>query len=255
MNSTINCSKKKYSSFNLFCRSFFFSITMAITCIFESFLCLLAAPLPLRMRYAVTKLWIDFVLKLARVLCHIDYQVKGLENIKKIKNGIIMSKHQSTWETFFLASRFSNAAIIVKRELTWIPFFGWGMALLAPISINRSDSKSAMQQITQQGKQYLGAGRWIIMFPEGTRIAPGYVGKYRVGGARLAVESGYPIIPVAHNAGLYWPRRGFIKKPGTVQVAFGPPIDPAGLTPEQVLVKVKNWIEGAIQEMKEKQKS
>ncbi|MEO8400542.1 MAG: lysophospholipid acyltransferase family protein [Gammaproteobacteria bacterium] len=181
-----------------------------------------------------------------KVICQIDYHVEGLENIPKNRNGVVLCKHQSTWETFFLPSFFHQAAIIVKRELLWVPFFGWGMATIDPIAINRSDKANAMQQVISKGKKCLAAGRWILMFPEGTRIAPGKIGNYRMGGARLAVSAGCPVIPVAHNAGRFWPKGKFLKKPGTIQMVIGPVIETAGRTPEDVMAEVKAWIETTI---------
>lgn len=178
-----------------------------------------------------------------KFVCHIDYKVEGLENIPKDRVGIIMCKHQSTWETFFLPQYFHTPAAIAKRELAWIPFFGWGLALSDPIFINRSDKKTAMQQIIEKGKRCLDAGRWIMVFPEGTRVPYGKVGLYKLGGARLAAQSGYPVIPVAHNAGKFWPRRKFIKQPGTITVVIGPLIESKGKKPEEILSLAKDWIE------------
>lgn len=234
---------KSYSRGNLFIRSLLYSVIMigssAVHCVF----CLLAAPLPLRLRYRLTRLWMVAMIRLGKTLCGMDYRVQGWKHVRKVKNGIIFSKHQSAWETLFLAAAFDQAAIIVKRELLWLPFFGWGLALLSPIAINRGKTRAAMQQIIQQGKRYLKAGRWVIVFPEGTRVAPGQVGKYRVGGARLAVEAGYPLIPVAHNAGCCWQKRQFIKQPGQIRIVFGPPLYPEGRTPEALLELAKSWIE------------
>lgn len=232
-----------YSQRHLFFRSLLYSIIMIVSSACHCVLCLLAAPLPLRLRYKLTRLWMVAMIGLGKMLCHMDYRVEGWRNVMKIPNGIIFSKHQSAWETIFLAAAFEQAAIIVKKELLWLPFFGWGLALLSPIAIERRKTKTAMQQIIQQGKQYLAAGRWVIVFPEGTRVSPGHVGKYRVGGARLAVEAGYPIIPVAHNAGRCWSRRQFIKRPGLIRVVFGPPLYPEGRSPEALLALAKNWIE------------
>ena len=127
-----------------------------------------------------------------------------------------------------------------------MPFFGWGLAAGDPISINRNDATSAMQQIITKGKKCLDSGRWVLVFPEGTRIAPGKVGKYRLGGARLAVATGYPVIPVALNAGRFWPRRKFIKLPGTVRVVIGPPIESKGRSAEEVLRLTRSWIESTM---------
>lgn len=160
--------------------------------------------------------------------------------------GVVFSKHQSAWETFFLPLIFHDPAVIAKRELLWIPFYGWGLAAADPILINRKDKTSAMQQIINKGKRALAAGRWILVFPEGTRVPVGEVGKYHLGGARLAVATDVLIIPVAHNAGYFWPRRKFIKQPGTIQVVIGPVIETSGQTPEAVMDLAKNWIETTV---------
>lgn len=181
-----------------------------------------------------------------RILCRIDCQIHGAENVPKDRPVIIMSKHQSTWETFFLPLVFHDPAIIIKKELLWVPFFGWGLATIDPISINRRKKSSAMQQIIEKGKQCLQEGRSILVFPEGTRTAYGSVGHYRLGGARLAVATGHPVLPVAHDAGRYWPRKQFIKRPGTIHLVIGPPIESKGRTAEEVLALTKNWIEDAV---------
>ncbi len=240
---------KKYSRFNMFLRCLLYSIIMISTCILYCFVCLLAAPLPLRWRSRITTVWIAGMLELCGVICRIQYREEGLRNLSKIKNAIIMSKHQSAFETFYLPSKFENAAMIVKKELLYLPFFGWALALLGPIAINRKKTKSAMQQLIQQGQHALDSGRWVVIFPEGTRIPAGKIGKYKLGGARLAVATGYPIIPVAHNAGYFWPRRKFLKTPGTVTIAFGPPIDPKGKTPEELLALTQTWIENKVKEL------
>jgi 1-acyl-sn-glycerol-3-phosphate acyltransferase len=234
---------KSYSHFSLYVRSLLFSMIMIVSSAFHCVLCLLAAPLPLKRRYRLTRLWMVAMIWVGKVLCHINYRVEGGSHLRGIKNAVILSKHQSAWETIFLAAMFDQAAVIVKKELLWLPFFGWGLALLKPIAINRTKSRLAMQQIMQQGKQYLEEGRWVLVFPEGTRVAPGEAGKYRVGGAKLAAEAGYPVIPVAHNAGHCWSRRKFLKTPGLIRMVFGPPIYPEGKSPEEILGLAKDWIE------------
>jgi 1-acyl-sn-glycerol-3-phosphate acyltransferase len=179
-------------------------------------------------------------------VCLIDYQVEGRENIPQDRNGIIMCKHQSTWETFFLPLFFDTPAALAKKELAWIPFFGWGLAVTEPIFIDRKNKKTAMQQILEKGKKCLSQGRWIMVFPEGTRIPYGEVGHYKLGGARLASSTGYPVLPIAHNAGRYWPKRKFIKKPGTVKVIIGPLIETQGRSAEEVLALTKAWIESTM---------
>jgi 1-acyl-sn-glycerol-3-phosphate acyltransferase len=182
-----------------------------------------------------------------KFVCHIDYRIEGLENIPKNRNGIILSKHQSTWETFFIPTLFRDPAIITKRELLWLPFFGWGFATISPIAINRSNKTTAMEQIIKKGTQCLKKGRWILVFPEGTRIPPGKIGNYRLGGARLAIAAGgYPILPIAHNAGHFWKKNTFLKYPGTVHIVIGPIIETMNRKPEEVTEQAKNWIENTI---------
>lgn len=228
---------------NIFIRSLIFSIFMAVFTFFYSFFCIVARILPLQYRYAIIMFWTSTIVRVLKTVCHVDYQIEGLENIPKDRNGIILSKHQSSWETFLIPTLFHQAAIILKQELLWVPFFGWGLAIIDPIAINRRDSASAMDQVIKKGKQCLDEGRWVLVFPEGTRIPPGQTGKYRLGGARLATTTGYPVIPIAHNAGRYWPKRGFIKKPGTIRLVIGSLIETQNRAPEEVMNQVKTWIE------------
>lgn len=234
---------------NLFLRSLLFSCLSLLLIFIYSFICVACAPMPLKYRYKIVISCIALTLWLLKIICRVRYQVTGLENIPRDRNGIILSKHQSIWETYFLPQIFYQPAIILKRELLWVPFFGWGLATVAPIAINRSNTTTAMQQIIAQGKKYLDAGRWILVFPEGTRIPYGKVGNYRLGGARLAVNTGYPVIPVAHNAGKFWGKRSFIKKPGTIQMIIGPLIETQGRKPEEVMAQVKEWIEDKVKEI------
>lgn len=235
--------KKLPGHFSMVIRSAIFGAIVPIFTVFWSVICVLSWPLPLRIRHRVVMVWTNSVVKILKVICCIDYQIEGAENIPLDRNGIVMSKHQSAWETFYLPGLFDRTAIILKHELLWVPFFGWGMATIEPIMINRNDKSSAMTQIISKGRKFLEQGRWILVFPEGTRIPSGKVGKYRLGAARLAVETGYPVLPVAHNAGRYWSRRKFVKTPGTVHLVFGPLIESTGKTAEEVLALTKDWIE------------
>ncbi len=234
-----------FCNINDFIRSAVFSCLMIIITIFYSFICILARPLPFRYRYHLVTIYTQVIIGLLKIICHVNYTIEGMKNIPKNRNGIIFSKHQSLWETFFLQGFFSQSAIILKRELLWIPFFGWGLATIDPISINRSAKKSAMNQLIQEGKKRLDAGRWILVFPEGTRTPPGVVGHYHVGGALLATKTGYPILPIAHNAGLCWPKRSFIKKPGMIRIVIGPLIETKDRDAREVLDEAKTWIETA----------
>lgn len=236
-----------YSNLNLFMRSLIFSVYSIVSIIIYSFLCLLAWPFPLRYRLGLIRYYLALYIYLLKKICLIDYVVHGLENIPKDQNGIIFCKHQSTWETFFLPTVFHNLAIILKKELLWVPFFGYGLAVTDPIAISRSNKSSAMQQIIEKGTKCLKQGRWVLVFPEGTRIPAGSTGKYRLGGARLAKASGYPFIAVAHNAGRFWPRRSFIKIPGTIHVVIGPLMSSEGKNAEEILAQVKGFIEDTMQ--------
>jgi len=235
--------KKHYSQFNLFVRSLLFTIVSSMFIFFYSFITLASMLFPMKYRYPVIRLFMKTYLRILTVICHIDCQIKGLENIPKDQNGIVLCKHQSTWETFLLPTLFDKFAVISKRELLWVPFFGWGLASSDPITINRKNKTSAMQQIIEKGTRCLQAGRWIFIFPEGTRTASGQVGDYKLGGPRLAAATGYPVLPIAHNAGRFWPRRKFIKRPGTITMVIGPLIETKGRKAEEVLADAKGWIE------------
>lgn len=235
-----------YYKINLFIRSLIYTIFSVTTLILYCTFMVFTRPFSLDTRFALASFYLRLNINVLKILCHIDYEVEGLENIPKDRPFIVFAKHQSTWETFFLPTILHNPVVILKRELLWLPFFGWAAAVMQPIAINRKDKSSAMQQVIKKGKQYLEEGRCILIFPEGTRTAAGRVGNYRLGGARLAQATGYPVIPVAHNSGYYWPRRKFIKHPGTIKVVIGPLIETQGLTAEEILDRAKTWIENTV---------
>jgi 1-acyl-sn-glycerol-3-phosphate acyltransferase len=207
------------------------------------FLIILAAfPLPPIRRYRITSGWAHIMLFLLRLICGIRYRVIGIEHIPAAPS-IILSKHQSAWETLAFQQIFPAQVWVLKKELLRVPFFGWGLALTSPIAIDRSSRKAALKQIVEQGKDRLKQGFWIVIFPEGTRIAPGKKGKYGIGGAWLATHTGALVVPVAHNAGEFWGRNSFLKLPGTIMVSIGEPIDPAGMEPGDLNTRVEAWIE------------
>ena len=176
-------------------------------------------------------------------ICGIRWQVIGQANLPD-EPVILLSKHQSTWETFFFPVWMPRELCYVfKRELLYIPFFGWGIGLLDMIHINRAKRADAFEQVVTQGARKLSEDRCIIMFPEGTRIPVGAKGQYKAGGARLAVRTGAQVVPIAHNAGEVWPKKSFVKKPGLVTVSIGPAISSQGKAPEAVLTEVETWIE------------
>ena len=204
--------------------------------------CAAAAPLPRLTRWRVVAAWPQLATWLARHLLGIDYEVIGRAHIPR-EPCAILSKHQSAWETIAYTSIFPPHVYVIKRELRWIPFLGWGLALMSPIAIDRADRKRAMQRLIELGAERLRQGFSIMVYPEGTRVGVGRRGVYKLGGAVIAVNTGARVLPFAHNAGLVWPRNSFLKYPGKVTVVIGPPIDSAGLTPEQLMRRVEEWIE------------
>ncbi len=193
-------------------------------------------------RYRVISRWSHIMLFLARFICGVRYCVLGTENIPK-EPAIVLSKHQSAWETLAFQQIFPPQVWVLKKELLHIPFFGWGLAMTSPIAINRSQGKAALKQIIRQGRDRLQKGLWIVIFPEGTRIDPGKKGRYGIGGAWLATNTGVSVVPVAHNAGILWGKNSFIKFPGIITVSIGEPIDPAGMDANELNNKVEEWIE------------
>lgn len=223
-------------------RSAFFLLLQTVLTVFFAVLALLAFPFPLFARYRIITGWNRTVVWLARWVCGIRYQIVGLENLPGVPV-IVMAKHQSAWETIALPILLPPMAIVLKRELLRIPFFGWGMAMLSPIAIDRSDGRAALKQIADQGRQRLADGLGVLIFPEGTRMAVSEVGKYGIGGAWLATHVDAKVVPVAHNAGECWPKNAFLKRPGLITVSIGPVIDPAGLKPDALNQRVQDWIE------------
>jgi 1-acyl-sn-glycerol-3-phosphate acyltransferase len=224
-------------------RSALFMLVMGLTVVPYALGCLLIAPLPLHLRYRFTVGWPRLVIRAARWILGIRWEVRGLEHLPD-GPAIVLSKHQSTWETFFYPSYLPRELCFVfKRELLWIPFFGWGIALLDMIHIDRGKGVDAFESVVGQGQRKLAEGRWIIMFPEGTRTPVGTKGRFKTGGSRLAVRTGTPVVPIAVNAGERWPKKRFVKTPGLVTVSIGPLIPVAGRTVEAVAADVEGWIE------------
>jgi 1-acyl-sn-glycerol-3-phosphate acyltransferase len=204
-------------------------------------LMLLTFPLSFRWRFYLISRWAAFQIWLLRVLCGVRHEVHGREHLPD-GPAIVMAKHQSSWETFSLALIFPPQTWVLKREVIWIPLFGWALALLKPIAINRASKRGAIQQVIAQGRERLRDGIWVTVFPEGTRVAPRQRRRWGQGGAVLAAETGYPVVPVAHNAGHYWPRRSFIKRAGTIQLIIGPAIESCGRDHEEILRRAETWV-------------
>ncbi len=195
--------------------------------------------------------WGKANMKLLRWICRLDYEVSGLEHLPAAGGYLVMSKHQSTWETMSLRALLPpEQTWVLKRELMRIPVFGWALAAAEPIAIDRGAGRTAVRQVIEQGKAALDKGRVVVIFPEGTRVAPGQRGKYGMGGALLAEHSGgYPVVPVAHNAGVFWARRGILKYPGTIRMVIGAPIQTKGKTARQIHDEVEEWIESRMREL------
>lgn len=223
-------------------RSLIYMVLQAIITPPYALFTLACFPLPPQQRYQVTYGWTRLMLFMLRTICGLRYEVLGRENIPD-QPSIILSKHQSAWETLALQQIFPPQVWVLKKELLRIPFFGWGLAMTSPIAIDRSAGKAALEQIVEQGRERLKQQFWIVVFPEGTRIAPGKKGRYRIGGAWLAVHTGALVVPVAHNAGEFWGRNSFVKYPGTITVSIGRPIEPQGMEAGEFLAKIETWIE------------
>lgn len=200
--------------------------------------------------FAVTRVWAKGMLAAGKYICGLDYVIEGEENIPATPS-VIMIKHSSVFEAYAQVAMFPRQCWVLKRELFWVPFFGWGLKALKPIAIDRRSGRTAVKQVIQQGKERLAEGIWVTVFPEGTRVAPGTTKKYGISGAALAQEAGVCIVPVAHNAGDLWPRRSVLKRPGLIRVCIGPPIDASAQTPKETNLIVQGWIEGKMHEISE----
>jgi 1-acyl-sn-glycerol-3-phosphate acyltransferase len=223
-------------------RSALFALALALVTPPYALLALATFPLPRLLRYRVISGWSRLVLFLSRIIIGIDWKVEGEEHLPA-RPSVILSKHQSAWETLAFQKIFPPQVHVLKRELLWIPFFGWGLALMSPIAIDRARGPAALRSIARRGRERLEQGFWVVVFPEGTRVRPGERRAYHPGGAWLAAASGAPVVPVAHNAGLLWPRNAFLKRPGTVTVRIGPPIDTRDQDPKAVNAMAETWIE------------
>lgn len=226
-------------------RSAAFSIGVVLATIVVASCLLLARLLPYRTRYHIATYWSQFVIWWLRVTCEISHQLTGLENIPN-QPVVVLCKHQSTWETILLTMLFRPQVWVLKREILWVPFFGWGIGTLNPIAIDRGSKREALRQVLSQGKQRLENGAHVIVFPEGTRVPPGQRGRYGSGGVRLAKSAGVRIVPIAHNAGYFWPRKGFLKQPGVVRMVIGEPVETTETSTEQLLHQLENWIETTV---------
>ena len=210
---------------------------------------LLVLPFPRDVRDRVISSWATFNMWTLRVICGLDFRLQGRENLPTDQPAIVLANHQSAWETLCFQLLLPPISFILKRQLLWIPVFGWGLAAYRPIAIDRNRKMRALDQLIRQGKERLAEGRWLVIYPEGTRMAPGQPGKFQAGGAMIAAQSGAPVVPIAHNAGIFWPRKGFLKHPGTVDIVVGPLIETEGRKAREINQEAEAWIKETMQQL------
>jgi 1-acyl-sn-glycerol-3-phosphate acyltransferase len=225
--------------------SILFTVYLFISVFFYGVAALLARAVSRNRSYRVAVNWARTTLYLLKHLCGLDYAVTGKEHLDR-ENSIVLVKHTSSWETIAQFVIFPKQTWVMKRELLWAPVLGWVLRIYRPIAIDRKAGRVAVEQVITQGRDRLEDGDWIIIFPEGTRVAPGKVSRYGLSGALLAIDTGRPVIPVAHNAGEFWPRRSWHKRRGTIRVVIGAPIQPAGRNPRDLMNEVQLWIEATV---------
>ena len=232
-------------------RSLIFYVGYVLAMLVCGVLFLPPAPfLPLASRYRLLNLYNHFIIAWFRLVCGVRYEFRGHERLPD-GSCVILSNHQSEWETVYLQLLHPPVCTVLKRELLNIPVFGWGLRLLHPIALDRSKPARAMKQVLTQGKARLEAGLSVLIFPEGTRVSPGSRVRYNKSGAVIACRAGMPVVPVAHNAGERWPGRHWVKKPGRLTLEVGPAIATEGRTPEEVMAEAEAWIEARLAEISE----
>ena len=232
----------------LYIRSALFSLGMIISTCLWAMPCLLAGFFSYRICCSMVSAWCIFNINWARLCCGIRYEISGLENVPA-KACVIISNHQSTWETLMYPCIFPGLTWVIKKELLYIPLFGWGMASTQPIALNRRQGKKAMRRLIKEGVYKLGLGRSILIFPEGTRVPHGEQRALKIGGFVLAKESRADILPVAHDAGRLWPRKSFIKRPGTVHLRIGKVICTQHHCAEQLRAQYAQWLDANLRQI------
>lgn len=233
----------------LFRSALYYAGMYPATLIYAIFCLILGPLLPFRARFAVLSSINYFYIAWLRICCGVRVQVEGRENLPRQGAYVVVANHQSEWETLYLQLLIRPQVVVLKRELLKIPFFGWALALLKPIALDRSDRRGALRQLLEQGGQRLGEGIPVLIFPQGTRVPVGKLGRFNKGGAMLASRADVPVVPVVHNAGLYWPGKSFAKYPGTVQVRVGEPIPIQGRSADEVHRIAAGWMEETMREI------
>ncbi|MBM7332204.1 lysophospholipid acyltransferase family protein [Alloalcanivorax marinus] len=223
-------------------RSVLFFILYNLAGVVHSFFCVLIGPfLPFRKRYRFVNLWTGFSMALLRHLNGVRVRVEGREHLPA-GGFVVLANHQSSWETFFLQLLISPQATVLKRELLWLPFFGWGLALLRPIRIDRGKGRAALKALLSQGTSRLHEGVPVVIYPEGSRQSPGTLGHFNHGGALLACRAGVPVVAMAHNSGDCWPARSWLRFPGEITLRISPVINTDGKDAKTVTAAAEQWI-------------
>lgn len=230
-----------------FIRSCLFAAGQISTMVLFSLLGQLTRPFSLKTRYHFMHYWARFCIWWLKITCGVRYKVHGLEHVDASKSSLILSRHESAWETLAFQKLFPRQAYVLKRELLKIPFFGWGMKLLNPIAIDRAAGRKALNQLLKEGVERLHGDDWVVLFPEGTRMATDKQGKINVGGAMLALKAQVPVYLVAHNAGQFWSKNSFIKRPGVIEVFISEPLDTENLSLAEMNEKISDWFSQTIQ--------
>lgn len=242
-------SSSQHSNLRLYLGSaLFLAGSIAATLVFAPMV-IVCIIFPFNVRYAMGKGWANFVLKLAEIFCGVRYEVEGLENINENRAAIVLSNHQSAWETLAFRCFLPMQTSLFKRSLMWVPFWGWAMATLRPIPIDRDNKTAALRKLISDGTAALKEGLWVVVFPEGTRRAVGQMGEFSAGGAMLAQKSGFPVLPVALNAGKIWPRYSFLKYPGVIKVKISPLIEVNGRKAAEINQEAEAWVRQALEEI------
>ena len=230
-------------------RSILFTTFLFISVVPFSLVLIIVRPFGSNASYKIGYTWAFMIARACKVLCRLDFTIEGAEHIPK-KNCVVFIKHSSAYETITQNLLVPRQTWVLKRELIWAPFLGWALACLQPIAINRGAHRAAVKQVIKQGTARLAEGLWVVIFPEGTRMCAGESRRYGISGTLLAQEANTVILPIAHDAGYYWPRRGLRKRPGTIRFVIGPPVDPAGRDPREVNEEIQGWMEGKIAELR-----
>jgi 1-acyl-sn-glycerol-3-phosphate acyltransferase len=232
-----------------FLRAILFWFGFSILTILTAILLILTKLVRIPVQFGLVRVWSLVNLKWLKITQGLDFVVEGIENIGT-GPAVVMGNHQSAWETIVCQLYFSPSAWVLKRELLWIPVFGWGLWTMNPIAINRGKGKRAVTQLLEIGNDRLEQNYFILIFPEGTRVPPHKTKKYKMGGALLAEKTRVPVIPFAHNAGHFWPKNSFSVKQGCVKMVIGEPFDTTGMSAEEILRKTETWVRAKQEELK-----